>query len=273
LPPIVLAFAGSDPSGGAGLPADLLTLAAMGCHPLSVVTAITAQDTAGVAAVHPVAADWVARQARVVLADMPVSAIKIGMVATRENAAAIAAVIDEHPALPVVLDPVLASGRGDPLGVGDIAAALAELLLPRATVVTPNSVEARRLAAAPGERAEPLPLDRCAQRILDRGAKFVLVTGTHEPTPEVVNALYDAHGLVRTDRWDRLPGEYHGSGCTLAAAIAAGLAYGLAVPEAVQAAQSFTWQTLADAFRPGAGQAIPDRLFRLRAAAAATAEE
>jgi hydroxymethylpyrimidine/phosphomethylpyrimidine kinase len=269
----VLAFAGADPSGGAGLQADLLTLAAMGCHPLSVVTAITAQDTAGVAGVHPVAAEWVARQARLVLADMPVSAIKVGMVATRENAAAIAAVIAEHPALPVVLDPVLASGRGDPLGVGDIAAALAELLLPHATVVTPNSVEARRLAAAPGERAEPLPLDRCAARILDRGAKFVLITGTHEPTPGVVNALYDAHGLVRSDRWDRLPGEYHGSGCTLAAAIAAGLAYRLPVPEAVAAAQGFTWQTLADAFRPGLGQAIPDRLFRLRAAAAATADE
>jgi hydroxymethylpyrimidine/phosphomethylpyrimidine kinase len=268
----VLAFAGADPSGGAGLQADLLTLAAMGCHPLSVVTAITAQDTTGVAGVHPVAADWVTRQARLVLADMPVSAIKVGMVATRENAAAIAAVIDEHPALPVVLDPVLASGRGDPLGVGDIAAALAEWLLPRATVVTPNSLEAQRLAA-PEAPAAPLPLDRCARRILDRGAKFVLITGTHEPTPEVVNALYDVHGVVRSERWDRLPGEYHGSGCTLAAAIAAGLAYGLAVPDAVQAAQGFTWQTLADAFRPGLGQAIPDRLFRWRAAAAAAADE
>ena len=215
-------------------------------------------------------ADWVAQQARVVLADMPVGAFKIGMVATRENAAAIAAVIDEHPAIPVVLDPVLASGRGDPLGTGDVATALVELLVPRATVVTPNSLEARRLAAAPGERTDALPLERCAERLTARGAKFVLVTGTHEPTREVVNALYDARGLVRSDRWERLPGEYHGSGCTLAAAIAAGLAHGLAVPEAVQAAQGFTWQTLADAFRPGAGQAIPDRLFRLRAAAAAS---
>jgi hydroxymethylpyrimidine/phosphomethylpyrimidine kinase len=151
-----------------------------------------------------------------------------------------------------------------------LTSALAELLVPRATVVTPNSLEARRLAAA---SEAGLPLDRCAQRLVARGAKYVLVTGTHEPTPEVVNALYDAGGLVRSDRWERLPGEYHGSGCTLAAAIAAGLAYGLAVPEAVQAAQAFTWQALADAFRPGAGQAIPDRLFRLRAAAGAPAHE
>ena len=266
----MLAFAGSDPSGGAGLQADLLTVAAMGCHPLSVVTAITAQDTAGVAGTQPVAADWVARQARTVLADIPVNAFKIGMVATPENALAIAAVIDEHPAIPVVLDPVLASGRGDPLGTGDVAAALAELLVPRATVVTPNSLEARRLAAEPGERTGALPLERCAERLTARGARFVLVTGTHEPTREVVNALYDARGLVRSDRWERLPGEYHGSGCTLAAAIAAGLAHGVAVPEAVQAAQRFTWQALADAFRPGAGQAIPDRLWRVRGAVEVT---
>ena len=273
LPPIVLAFAGSDPSGGAGLQADLLTLAALGCHPLSVVTAITVQDTSGVAAVYPVSADWVAQQARAVLADMPVGAFKIGMVATHENVAAIAAVIDEHPALPVVLDPVLTSGRGDPLGAGDVATALVELLVPRATVVTPNSLEARSLAAAPGERTDALPLERCAERLTARGAKFVLVTGTHEPTHEVVNALYDVRGLIRTDRWERLPGEYHGSGCTLASAVAAGLAHGLVVPEAVQAAQRFTWQTLADGFRAGAGQAIPDRFFRLRAAAADAVHE
>ena len=269
----MLAFAGADPTGGAGLQADLLTLAALGCHPLSVVTAITAQDTAGVAAVQPIAADWVARQARTVLADLPVRAFKIGMVATAENAAAIAAVIDEHPAVPVVLDPVLASGRGDPLGAGGTAAAIADLLVPRATIATPNGPEVRRLAAAPGEDPGSLALERCAERLIARGAKFVLVTGTHEPTREVVNALYGVSGLVRTDRWERLPGEYHGSGCTLASAIAAGLAHGLAVPDAVQAAQAFTWQALADAFRPGAGQAIPDRLFRLRAAAAEAAHE
>ena len=266
----MLAFAGSDPSGGAGLQADLETLAALGCHALSAVTAITVQDTSGVTGVQPIAADWVARQARGALADMEVSAIKIGMVATRENAVAIAAVIDEHPAVPVVLDPVLASGRGDPLGTGDVVAALVDLLVPRATVVTPNSLEARRLAAGAGERTDALALERCAERLTARGAKFVLVTGTHEPTREVVNTLYDARGPVRSDRWERLPGGYHGSGCTLAAAIAAGLAHGAAVPEAVQAAQRFTWQALADAFRPGAGQAIPYRLRRAGAAGETT---
>ena len=255
----MLVFAGSDPTGGAGLQADLLTLAAMGCHPLSVVTALTAQDTRGVAAVQPVESRWVLEQARTVLADMPVNAFKVGMVGTAENAVAVAEVVAEHPEVPLVLDPVLASGRGDPLAAAELVPVLARRLVPRATVVTPNSLEARQLAARAGEAAADLPLAQCAERLAVLGASFVLVTGTHEPTREVVNTLYDARGIVRTDRWDRLADSYHGSGCTLAAAVAAGLAHRLPVVDAVRNAQTYTWQTLRRAFRPGAGQAIPDR--------------
>jgi hydroxymethylpyrimidine/phosphomethylpyrimidine kinase len=264
LPPPVLAFAGSDPSGGAGLQADLLTLAALGCHPLSVVTAITVQDTAGVAGVQAVDASWVARQARALLADVRARAFKVGMVGSPENAAVIAAVVAEHPALPLVLDPVLASGRGDTLASAEVVTALLERLVPHATVLTPNSVEARRLAAREGETALDLALDVCAARLVARGAQFVLVTGTHEPTREVVNVLYGARGVVRTDRWPRLPGSYHGSGCTLASAVAAGLAKGSSVPDAVREAQAYTWRTLERAYRPGAGQSIPDRLLAVR---------
>ena len=264
LPPPVLAFAGSDPSGGAGLQADLLTLAALGCHPLSVVTAITVQDTTGVAGVQAVDASWVARQARALLADVRVRAFKVGMVGSPENAAVIAEVVTEHPALPLVLDPVLVSGRGDTLASAEVVTALLERLVPHATVLTPNSVEARRLAAREGETALDLALDVCAARLVARGARFVLVTGTHEPTREVVNLLYGARGVVRTDRWPRLPGSYHGSGCTLASAIAAALAQGASVPDAVREAQAYTWRTLERAYRPGAGQSIPDRLFAVR---------
>jgi hydroxymethylpyrimidine/phosphomethylpyrimidine kinase len=273
LPPPVLAFAGSDPTGGAGLQADLVTLAALGCHPLSVVTALTAQDTAGVAAVQAVAADWVARQAAALLADVRVAAFKVGMVGSAANAAAIAAIVAEHRAAPLVLDPVLASGRGDPLADPDVVSALLDRLLPHATVLTPNSVEARRLAARTGEAAATLPLELCAARLVERGARYVLVTGTHEPTREVVNVLYGARGVVRSDRWPRLAGSYHGSGCTLASALAAALAKGRPVPEAVQDAQAYTWQTLEHAYRPGAGQAIPDRLFALRDGVPAAASE
>jgi hydroxymethylpyrimidine/phosphomethylpyrimidine kinase len=264
LPPPVLAFAGTDPTGGAGLQADVLTLAALGCHPLSVVTAVTVQDTHGVAAIQAVAADLVARQARTLLAETRVRAFKVGMVGSPETAAAIAAIVAEHPEVPLVVDPVLASGRGDPLANAATVTVLLERLVPGATVLTPNSGEARRLAAAEGETAPTLPLEVCAARLVARGARWVLVTGTHEPTREVVNALYGARGVVRTDRWERLPGSYHGSGCTLASAVAAGLAHGRPAPEAVREAQAYTWQTLAHAHRPGAGQAIPDRLFALR---------
>jgi hydroxymethylpyrimidine/phosphomethylpyrimidine kinase len=159
----------------------------------------------------------------------------------------------------VVLDPVLASGRGDALASEEMVAALRELIVPQSTIVTPNSLEARRLAHASS-------LSESAARLVGCGAEYVLVTGTHEPGDEVVNTLYDSGGAVREDRWPRLSGSYHGSGCTLASAIAAALANGLAVPEAVRDAQEFTWQTLASGFRPGGGQSIPDRFFWARAA-------
>ena len=255
----MLAFAGTDPTGGAGLPADVLTLAALGCHPLSVVTALTVQDTTGVTAVQPVDAAWVADQARRALADMRARAFKIGLVGSAANAAAIAAVLAEHPDVPVVLDPVLASGRGDALVGSAAIAALTELLLPRATVVTPNSLEARRLAFGAHPNA-PGTLAEAAQRLRALGAEFVLITGTHEPTPEVINTLYGPGGMVLSERWARLPGSYHGSGCTLAAALAAGLARGRTVAAAVGEAQRYTWQALAHGFRPGTGQHLPDRL-------------
>ena len=146
IPPIVLSFAASDPTGGAGIQADLLTLASMGCHGLSVVTAITVQDTAGVEAVLPIDADWVADQARMLLEDMPVAAFKLGVLGSIENVAAIAEVVSDYPDVPLILDPVLASGRGDELASEDIIAAMSELLLPQTTIITPNSQEAKRLA-------------------------------------------------------------------------------------------------------------------------------
>lgn len=261
-PPIVLTFAASDPSGGAGLQADVLTLASMGCHPLSVLTAITVQDTMGVEGVQALDAEWVADQARCLLEDMPIDAFKIGVLGSVENIAAIAEILSDYPDVPLILDPVLASGRGDELSSEEMTHALRELLLPQTTVLTPNSMEARRLAES--EDDEEPTLIVCAERLLGMGAEFVLVTGTHEQTPEVVNTLYGRGGIVRSDAWPRLSGSYHGSGCTLASAIAAMLANGLAVPEAVREAQDYTWNTLKKAYRPGMGQFLPDRLFWAR---------
>ena len=269
-PPIVLTFAASDPSGGAGLQADILTIASMGCHPLSVVTALTVQDTLGVEGVQAVDVEWVADQARCLLEDMPVDAFKIGVLGSVEIVAAIAEIVSDYPDVPLVLDPVLASGRGDEFATDEMIDAMRELLLPHTTIVTPNGMEARRLAAVDDEDEASLAL--CAERLVEMGAANVLITGTHEPTPEVVNTLYAKGGVVRSDTWARLPGSYHGSGCTLASAIAAMLANGLDLPDAVREAQEYTWHTLKRAYRPGMGQHLPDRLFWAREESDAPAE-
>ena len=264
VPAIVLTFAATDPSGGAGVQADLMTLSSLGCHTLSVITAITVQDSAGVDGIFPIDPDWVVDQARLVLEDMPVAAFKIGLLGSLENVAAVAEVIADYPEVPLVFDPVLTSGRGDEMATEDMISAMRELLLPQTTVLTPNSVEARRLAQQKGEEGDEIELSECAGRLLALGCEYVLITGTHENTAQVINTLYGAEGIVRSDAWDRLPGSYHGSGCTLASAIAAALANGLELPEAVREAQEYTWQSLAAAFRPGMGQYIPDRFFWAR---------
>ena len=278
-PSIVLVFAGSDPSGGAGLQADLLTLASLGCHGLSVITALTVQDTERVAAVDPVDAAWVEDQARHLLEDMRVDAFKIGLLGSVENVAVIAEIVSDYPDIPLILDPVLAAGNGDDLASAEIISAMRELLIPQTTVLTPNSIEARRLIARDVDDEHP-PLEVCAERLLLLGTEYVLITGTHENAQQVVNNLYGplpgrepsdedaavehAVGLVRSDAWSRLSGSYHGSGCTLASAIAALIANGETIPEAVRAAQDYTWNALKAGFRPGMGQFIPDRFFWAR---------
>jgi hydroxymethylpyrimidine/phosphomethylpyrimidine kinase len=264
LPPIVMTFAASDPTGGAGLQADLLTCASMGCHPVSVVTALTVQDTRGVEGILAVEAEWVTDQARRLLEDMPIAAFKLGVLGSLENISAVAEVLSDYPNVPVIADPVLASARGDPLASDDMIDALRGLILPQATLITPNSMEARRLASEDEEEEAALELDECARRLLALGCQYVLVTGTHEAQLEVINTLYGEGGMVREDRWQRLAGSYHGSGCTLASAIAAALANGLDLHDAVGDGQEYTWQALAHGFRPGMGQLLPDRFFWAR---------
>ncbi|GHT91610.1 hydroxymethylpyrimidine/phosphomethylpyrimidine kinase [Betaproteobacteria bacterium] len=261
-PPLstVLVFAASDPVSGAGVQADLLTLAALGCHPATVITALTVQDTVGVASVHPVAADLVERQARAVLADMPVAAFKVGVLGSVDNARAVAAIAADYPRLPLILDPVLASGRGDAFADDALMAALCEHLMPHTTLLTPNMPEARRLTAGIGTPDDTQ--DQIAAHLLSFGVQYVLLTGGHEIGESVCNRLYAASGLLREDCWQRLPGEFHGSGCTLASACAAYLAQGQDITHAVRAAQNYTWQSLAHAFRPGQGQSIPNRMFQ-----------
>lgn len=264
-PPSVLTFAGTDPSSGAGLQADILTFASIGCHPLSVVTAITAQDTVGVDGVLAMDSDWVNDQARAILEDVQVSAFKLGLLGSVENIAVIAEIMADYPDIPLLIDPILTSGRGDDLSNDEMMEAMVELLFPQATLLTPNSLEARRFAFADeAEEVGLTSLDESAARLLAMGSEYVLITGTHERTSEVTNTLYGEDKLIKAYKWERLPGSYHGSGCTLTSAIAACMAHGLSIEDAVLEAQEYTWQTLKNGFRPGMGQYIPDRMFWAR---------
>lgn len=263
MPPTVMTFAATDPSSGAGLQADILTLASIGCHPLSVVTAVTVQDTVGVDNVMVLDADWINEQARTILEDMQVSAFKIGMLGSVENIAVIAEIVADYPDTPLLIDPILSSGRGDELANDEMQAAMIDLLFPQATLITPNSLEARRFAFFDNdsEDVENATLEESAQRLLSMGCEYVLITGTHERSIEVINTLYGVKGLIKAYSWERLPGSYHGSGCTLTSAIAACIAHGLTMEESILEAQEYTWQSLKSAFRPGMGQYIPDRMF------------
>ncbi len=255
-PPIVLAIGGHDPVGGAGIQADIEAITAQGCHAATAVTCLTVQDTRNVRRLAPVDPELLAQQVEAVLADLPVAAIKIGLIGDAAIGRRLAELLDRQPGVPVVLDPVLAAGGGAALSDEELRHVLLKKLLPHTDVLTPNSREARDLAGT-------TPLDDCARILLEAGCRQVLITGGHEQGAQVINGLYDPEGLRASWAWERLPGEYHGSGCTLAAAIAALLSRGLEPKVAAQAAQEYTWQALAHGYRLGRGQLLPNRLFRL----------
>lgn len=254
-PPAVLCFSGQDPSGGAGSQADNESLFSLGSHCCSAITALTAQDTRDVKEIFPTPATLLIEQARAILEDMDIKAIKIGMVGNVANIEAIHSVLMDYPQIPMVLDPVIASGGGTELADSDVTAAMRSLLLPQATLITPNSMEAKAIAQ------EADSLTACAHELMDLGSEHVLITGTHEKSPQVINRLWGGQKHISDFNWERLPHQYHGSGCTLAASIAALLAHGFNITAAVRDAQAFTWNSLKNAHQLGMGQWIPNRLF------------
>ncbi|WP_332854524.1 bifunctional hydroxymethylpyrimidine kinase/phosphomethylpyrimidine kinase [Duganella sp. S19_KUP01_CR8] len=267
--PCVLVFAGLDPSGGAGIAADLQAVAGQGAHALTVATALTVQDNDRVYGVQPVDGAMVLRQAQALVDKVTVRAVKIGIPGSAANAQAIAEIIARlrarQPELPVVLDPVLASGHGDLLSRDDAVQALAPLL-PLVTVLTPNGPEALALTGEADPRAQ-------AQALRARGCRHVLITGGHSEGDEVVNRWFGP-GATPTQRlsdseppedardwsWPRLAGEFHGSGCTLASAIAGQLALGMSMERALELAQQYCYRALRGAYTVAAGQRIPQRL-------------
>ena len=255
--PVVLTISGHDPTGGAGIQADIEAIVAAGCRATSALTCLTVQDTANVHQVVASSPTLLDDQIRTVLGDMPVAAFKIGLIPDMATLVVISEVLRDHPAIPAVLDPVLVSGGGSDLASNLLLTGFHEHLLPRVALITPNSIEARRLSGA-------RLLDECGQVLLSRGCRAVLITGTHETDRKVINRLYQPESRVFTRSWPRLEGSYHGSGCTLASSAAAFIARGVQLETAVQQALEYTWNSLSHGDRPGKGQLLPERLFAMR---------
>lgn len=274
--PLILSFGASDPVAATGIHADLASFAAMGCYGLPVMTAILTGDTSQIDDLHPLDGDLVDEQARTVLEDMQVLAFKIGQVGSVENVTVIAEIVSDYPELPLVLDPFNAALAEQGPEAEDLVLAIRELLIPQANLLMISAVELSRLAetwkdssdtetetrADANVQTEDLADD--VMTLIESGCEYILVTGTAGETGEVVNTLYNESGAVRRDAWQRLPGSHAGAGSTLSAAIAALLANGLEIPEAVLEAQEFTHAALSHSQRLGMGRLIPDRYFWAR---------
>jgi hydroxymethylpyrimidine/phosphomethylpyrimidine kinase len=261
--PIALTIAGSDSSGGAGIEADLKTFSALGVYGACVVTALTAQNTKGVFGIRQVQADFIAAQMDAVFADLDVGAVKIGMLGDAAAIEAVAAGLDRHRARNIVLDPVILASSGDPLlGPGAIDAL--RNLIGRARVLTPNLGEAVALLNLPSARDEASMRAR-AEKLLAFGAEAVLIKGGHLEGPESVDLLVDANGCERFAAPRIATKNTHGTGCTLASAIAAGLAKGLSLHEAVREAKAYVSAAIAaaDRLNVGSGNGPLHHFFKL----------
>ena len=249
---IAVTIAGSDSSGGAGIQADLKTFSALGVYGASVIAALTAQNTKGVSAVLDVPPAFVTAQMDAVFSDLTVGAVKIGMLGNAAVVAAVAAGLARHSHIPVVLDPVMVATSGERLLTPDAVEALREKLVPLALVVTPNLPEAAALVDAPQAATED-EMVRQAEHLLASGAKAVLMKGGHGKGAQSADLLVTATATVRFAAARIATGNTHGTGCTLAAAIAAGLAKGEDLSAAVRAAKDYVTAAIAAADHLGVG--------------------
>lgn len=272
--PLILAFGVSDPVGAIGIQADLATFSALGCHGLSVTTALLICDSARIEATQDIEPGWVSDQARVLLEDMEIAAIKIGALGGIEHVTSIAEIVSDYPDVPLILDPFISSLPEQGQDSLDMLMALRQLLIPQTTLLLLSRVELERLAetwrdddGGDGDGEDTLQDD--VTHLLDLGCEFVLVTGTsahgnsgvHTGIKASANTLFGSAGVVRHDRWQHLTGPFVGAGSTLSAAIAALMARDMDAPDAVLEAQQYTAGTLKHAQRFGMGKLVPNRFF------------
>ena len=261
LPPVVLVLAGHDPTGGAGLVADSEAIAACGGWAVTIPTAMTVQNCHNVSRVMP-ADPGAMRQMAEAVGDMQIAAIKLGLLADEATLRAAEQIIRRFPGVPVVADPVLKAGGGTMLSTEALQMLYRDRLLPLVDILTPNRFE---LAALTPEILETHDDTARAVSLLSQGCQAVLVTATDDPLPgsaeQVVHTLHSPDA-TRQWQWPRLPDVFHGSGCTLASALAARLAVGERLPTACEQAQHFTWESLSHGYQPPSGQCLPNRLPR-----------
>ncbi len=264
-PVVALTIAGSDSSGGAGLQADLKTFSALGVYGASVVSALTAQNTRGVTAVHTVPASFVTKQLEAVFSDLDVKAVKTGMLADAEIVAAVADAMRARPGIPLVVDPVMVATSGDKLLQPDAVDAYRRVLFPLAALITPNLPEAAALLRT-AVATDLAGAEAQALALLAFGAGAVLVKGGHRHGPDAIDVLATPHEVVHVQAPWIDTSNTHGTGCTLSAAIAAFLASGLSLVEAVQAAKRYLTGALsaAKSHRLGAGHGPVDHAFASR---------
>lgn len=263
--PIALTIAGSDSSGGAGIQADLKTFTALGVYGASVITALTAQNTHGVTAIHAIPGEMITAQLRAVATDLKINAVKTGMLGDRATVEVVTAGLREYRLAPLVVDPVMVATSGDVLLSPDAVSAVRRELIPLAELITPNLHEAAHLLDRPAARTIADMEDQ-ARRLLDLGAKAALVKGGHLEGGEAIDVLADASGIKHFASPRIASQNTHGTGCTLSAAIAAGLARGLDLHQAVSAAKDFVWRAIASGanLAIGTGNGPVDHLFGLR---------
>ncbi len=260
-PPIVLTFGLSDPTGGFGLQADLLTLASMGCHGVSVLTGYTVRDSASCDEVTGLDPDVVATQARMLLEDMPIAAFKVGAATKAEVVSAIAEVVSDYDDVPLILAPDFTLDDEHVLAADELRESIAELLAPQTTLLVADQATLAALAQPDGDAESP-SLDAAIAHLLSQGTEYILSmqAGTHR----LVNTLFSEDGQLRQDLWDRPAYRVMGMTDTLGTAIAALLANGQEPAEAAREAQEYLFQTALHAFRPGMGAYLPDRFFWAR---------
>ena len=258
--PVVLAIGGHDPGGGAGIQADIESIGANGCHAATALTCLTIQDSCNVSQLIPTSHTILVDQISATIEDCRVASIKIGLLGSLSAAQAVVPILKRHPTIPVVLDPVLSAGGGSDLSNTELIEYIRQTVIPLCRLITPNIPEAIKLTGS--KQAEEV--DDMGHHLLALGADAVLITGTHQADAgkQVTHHLYQDNTPPVRSSWRRLAGEFHGSGCTLASAIAARMATGETLQTAAEQGLEYSWLALTHGFKTGNCQSIPGRLFR-----------